>query len=85
MIRKWLAIVTDHRVSLRERMFRIVTFICMLALIFTLPMGRSLLNILLLLAGLVAIALIAKFSTQPVSKCHLAYRLRNSLRAKCVG
>ncbi len=62
MIRKWLAIVTDHRVSLRERMFRIVTFICMLALIFTLPMGRSLLNILLLLAGLVAIALIAKFS-----------------------
>ena len=62
MIKKWFQIITDHRISLHERMFRIVTGICMIALIFTLPMGRNILNIALLLASLTAMALIVKFS-----------------------
>ena len=62
MIKKWFEIVTDHRISLRERMFRIVSSICMIAMIFTLPMGRSALNIALLILGLAAMALIVKFS-----------------------
>ncbi len=62
MIKKWFETITDHRIGLRERMFRIVTGICMLALIFTLPMGRSIWNIALLLLGLVTMGVIVKFS-----------------------
>ena len=62
MIKKWFEIVTNHRISLRERMFRIVSSICMIAMIFTLPMGKSALNIALLILGLAAMALIVKFS-----------------------
>ena len=45
VIKKWFAIISDHKISLSERMFRIATAICMIALIFTLPMGRSILNL----------------------------------------
>ena len=62
MLKKWFEIITDHRISLRERMFRIVSSICMIAMIFTLPMGKSALNIALLILGLAAMALIVKFS-----------------------
>ena len=62
MIKKWFEIITDHRISLYERMFRLVTGVCMIALIFTLPMGRSMLNIVLLAVSLVAMALIVRFS-----------------------
>ena len=62
MIKKWFAIITDHRISLRERMFRIVTGVCMIAITFTLPMGRSIWNILILVASLVAMAVITKYS-----------------------
>lgn len=62
MIKKWFEIITDHRIGLRERMFRIVSSICMLALIFTLPMGRSLFNIVLLVVSLAAMALIVRLS-----------------------
>ena len=62
MIKKWFDILYDHKISLRERMFRIVTAICMVALIFTLPMGRSALNIVILVISLMAIALIVRFS-----------------------
>ncbi len=64
MLRKWFEIVSDHKISLRERMFRIVTGICMVALIFTLPMGRSILNILILAASLIVISAITKISIQ---------------------
>ena len=47
---------------MRERMFRIVTVVCMIALVFTLPMGRQLLNIAILAVSLAAIATIAKIS-----------------------
>ena len=63
MIKKWFEIITDHRIGLRERMFRIVTGVCMIALIFTLPMGRSLLNIVLLLISLIAMSLICLLYT----------------------
>jgi len=62
VIKKWFEIITDHRISLRERMFRLASGACMIALTFTLPMGRSLVNILLLMMGLTVIALTVKFS-----------------------
>lgn len=62
MIKKWFDIITDHSISLRERMFRIVTGICMIAIAFTLPMGRSIWNILLMLASLAAMGLIVRVS-----------------------
>ena len=43
-------------------MFRIVTGICMAALIIILPMGRSLINLLILAVSLVCISMIVKFS-----------------------
>ena len=46
MLKKWFEIVSDHKVSLRERMYRIVTVICMVALICILPMGKNIWNIL---------------------------------------
>ena len=62
MIKKWFEIITDHRISLHERMFRIVTCLCMLALIFTMPMGRNIWNILIMVVYLIAMALIVRFS-----------------------
>ena len=62
MIKKWLEILSDHRISMRERMFRIVTVICMIALAFTLPMGRSILNIVILGVSLAAIVVIVRVS-----------------------
>ncbi len=62
MIRKWFDIISDHKISLHERMFRIVTVLCMIALIFTLPMGRSIVNILLLVMSLAFIAVIVRLS-----------------------
>ena len=62
MLEKWFEIIFDHRIRLRERMFRVVTGICMLALIFIMPMGRSWVNMLLLAAGLIMMALVVKFS-----------------------
>lgn len=41
-MKKWLEIIFDHRISLRERMFRVVTGICMVALFIILPMGKNL-------------------------------------------
>ena len=62
MLKKWFEIINDHRIGLRERMFRIVTGICMAALIIILPMGRSLINLLILAVSLVCISMIVKFS-----------------------
>ncbi|MCI8637714.1 MAG: DegV family EDD domain-containing protein [Coprococcus sp.] len=64
MFKKWVEIIFDHKISLRERMFRVVTGICMVALICILPMGRRLENILILAASLVIIAEIVKVSIQ---------------------
>ncbi len=62
MLKKWFEIIFDHKISLRERMFRVVTGICMLALIFILPMGKNWINILVLAVSLVTMAMVVKFS-----------------------
>ncbi len=62
MIKKWFEIITDHRISLRERMFRIVTGVCMIAIMFTLPMGRNVWNVLIMVISLAAMAVIVKVS-----------------------
>ena len=64
MIKKWFEIIGDHSISLRERMFRIVTGVCMIAIAFTLPMGRSIWNVLILVASLAAMGMIVKVSIQ---------------------
>ncbi len=62
MLKKWFAIIFDHRLSLKERMFRVVTGICMIALLIILPMGKSLINLLILAGSLVCMSLVVKFS-----------------------
>ncbi len=62
MLKKWLELIFDHKISLKERMFCVVTGICMVALMFILPMGRSLVNMLILAVSLVCITVIVKFS-----------------------
>ena len=51
---------------LYERMFRIATVICMVALIFTLPMGRNILNYVILVVSLAAISLIVRVRSFPI-------------------
>ena len=62
MLKKWFETFYDHKVSLRERMFLLVTSICMVALILILSMGRSLENLLLLVVSFVVILMIVKVS-----------------------
>ena len=67
MLKKWFEIIADHRVSLRERMFRMATSICMVALMIILPMGRTITNLLILAASLVCMAVIMKISIKKES------------------
>lgn len=62
MLKKWFEMIFDHRISLRERMFRAGTAICMVAAVFVLPMGRNIINILILAISLIFMALVVKFS-----------------------
>ena len=62
MIKKWFDTIFDHKTSLRERLYRIATAGCMIAAAFALPMGRSILNFVVLAASLVFMAAIVKFS-----------------------
>lgn len=64
MLKKWFEVIYDHKVSLRERMFRLTTGICMVALTIILPMGRSIFNLLVLAVSLVCIVMIVKISIQ---------------------
>ena len=64
MLKKWIETIFYHRISLKERIFRVITGICMVALIMILPMGRSLPNLLILAGSLAGIAAIVKFSIQ---------------------
>ena len=63
-MKKWFEIIFDHRISLQERMFRVVTGICMVALVIILPMGRSLMNLLILASSLICMAAVVKISIQ---------------------
>lgn len=62
MLKKWFEIIFDHRISLRERMFRVVTGISMIALSFILLMGRNLIDLIILAVSLVCIATVVKVS-----------------------
>lgn len=62
MFEKWLDIIFDHKIGLQERMFRVVTGICMVALAIILPMGKTLVNMLLLVASLICIWAVVKIS-----------------------
>ena len=52
MLKRWFEIIFDHRIGLRERMFRVVTGISMIALVIILLMGRNLVNLLILAVSL---------------------------------
>jgi DegV family protein with EDD domain len=64
VLKKWFEMIFDHRISLRERMFRAGTAICMVAAVFVLPMGRNIINILILTISLIFMALVVKISIQ---------------------
>ncbi len=64
MFIKWFEMFFDHKISIRERMFRVVTGICMIALIIILLMGRNLINLMILAASIVCITAIVKISIQ---------------------
>ncbi|MEY8282925.1 DegV family protein [Lachnospiraceae bacterium 50-23] len=64
MIRKWIETIFDHKIKLRERMFRVATGICMFAAVFVMPMGRNITNLLILMASLVFMGLVVKFSVR---------------------
>lgn len=62
--RKWVEIIFDHRISLRERMFRVVTAISMVALTFILMMGLHISNIFLLMVSLIYMSVVVRISIQ---------------------
>ena len=64
MFKKWLDIIFDYKISLRERVFRLVTGISMIALIFILILGRYTANWFLLAGSLVYMYMVAKISIQ---------------------
>lgn len=62
MIRKWFEMIFDHKISLRERMFRMATWSCMVAAAIVLPMGKSVVNWVILAAGLIFMAAVMRVS-----------------------
>ena len=62
MFKRWLDIIFDHKISLRERMFRLVTGISMVALVFILLLGRFTANMIILPASLIYMYMVAKYS-----------------------
>ncbi len=64
MLKKWFETIYDHRISLQERMFRAGTGICMIAAVFVLPMGRNMMNYLILAASLVFMSVVVKVSVR---------------------
>ena len=64
MLKKWFEIIYDHKVSLRERMFRLATGVCIVALVIILPMGRSIFNLLVLAASLICMVMTVDFDPE---------------------
>ena len=62
MFKKWFDNIFDHRISLRERMFRLVTSISMIALLFMLVMCRYTANLFLLAGSLLFMYLAMRIS-----------------------
>ncbi len=64
VLKKWFDKIFDHKLSLRERMFRLVTSISMVALVFILMMSRYALNLYVLPLSLVYMIVVMKVSIQ---------------------
>ncbi len=64
MFKKWFEIIFDHRVSLQERMFRLVTGISMIALVFILFLSRYKANLIILPFSLIYMVAAVKISIQ---------------------
>ena len=62
MFKRWLDILFDHKTSLRERMFRLVTGISMIALIFILILGRFTSNMLIMAGSITYMYLVMRIS-----------------------
>ncbi len=65
--KKWIKTIFDHTISLRERMFRVVTAITMISLTFILLMGGQLSNIIILAGSLLFMSIVVKYSIQKQS------------------
>lgn len=64
MLKKWFDKVFDHKLSLRERMFRLVTGISMIALVFILLMSRYSINLYVLAGSLIYMFVVLNVSIQ---------------------
>ncbi len=64
MLKKWFDKVFDHKLSLRERMFRLVTGISMIALVFILLMSRYSINLYVLAGSLIYMFVVLNISIQ---------------------
>lgn len=64
MFQKWIEKFFDHKISLQERMFRLVTGISMIALIFILLMSRYAANLFILPVCLLYMGAVVKISIQ---------------------
>ncbi|MCI9216004.1 DegV family protein [Lachnospiraceae bacterium 42-17] len=64
MLKKWFDKVFDHKISLRERMFRLVTGISMIALVFILLMSRYSINLYVLAGSLIYMFVVLNVSIQ---------------------
>jgi DegV family protein with EDD domain len=64
VLKKWFDKVFDHKISLRERMFRLVTGISMIALVFILLMSRYSINLYVLAGSLIYMFVVLNVSIQ---------------------
>ena len=69
MFKKWFEMIFDHKISLRERMFLLVTGISMVALIVIMLLSRCLVNLFIL----------------PISLIFMIVVVRVSMRKECIN
>ena len=62
VIKKWRDIIFDHKTSLRERMFCLVTGISMIALVFILILGRFTANMFIMAGSIAYMYLVMRIS-----------------------
>ena len=61
---KWFQLIFDYRINLKERMFRVVAVISMIAMTLTMIMGRNIRTLIILAISLIIMAVIIKISIQ---------------------
>lgn len=62
--KKWLETIFNHKIGIRERMFRVITAISMVALMFILLIGFHLSNIIILVISLVYMGVVVRIGIQ---------------------